>query len=199
MKYGYFCEDTALKVFIEAVLDDFKKGKFERHEVFCDRFELPVGGNDKTIDRRYVEISQEARVFGLDLFIVARDYDNKSLKPAEYDRFIESFKEKLHIKIRNRTLFCVPVKCIEYWLYYVKHWDDDEPPKKNSLEINPDFNCQKAKADVYEGVLDEGKYQKLSRETETNKARIILKNLNIKKLRGYSASFDSFIRQLELV
>jgi hypothetical protein len=197
MQYGYFCEDTALEVFIDAVLHKFKKGHLEKNKEFFDKISIAVQGNDATIERQFVDVSKQAQILRLDLFIVAQDYDSKPL--ADYDNFIRVRKDKLNIKVRNRTVFCIPRKCIEYWLYYVKHQDDANAPEPDSLESNPDFNCAKAKTNVYQGKIENNRYEKQSRETETKHALEILQQLDIEKLRKLSPSFDNFYRQFQAV
>ena len=197
MQYGYFCEDTALEIFIDAVLLKFKNGRLEKNKAFFDQIGIAVQGNDATIERQFVDVSKQAQILRLSLFIVARDYDDKQLD--DYENFIKFRKDKLNIKVRNRTIFCIPRKCIEYWLYYVKYQNSKNPPAPDSLENNSDFNCAKAKADVYKGETENYRYQKQSRETETKHAEEILHHLDIEKLRTLSTSFDNFYKQLQAV
>lgn len=195
--YGSFCEDIALEKFTDATLSILKKGKMRKHEKFA-RIHVPVDGNDSIIEKRFVDVSKEADLYDLELFIVARDYDNQPV--VQYSKYIQERKFKLDIRVRNKTVFCIPVKCVEYWLFYLKHMDDTVPAKPNSLESDANFNCAKAKADVYERPLDEdGKYIKQSAKIEVAKALKILEKLDIKRLMELSPSYKNFIDQLKKV
>jgi len=195
--YGNFCEDIALEIFIDATLVKFQKGKMRKHDEFA-KIHVPVDGSDSMIEKRFVDVSKEADLYDLELFIVARDYDNQPI--AQYPKYLKERKFKLDIRVRNKTVFCIPVKCVEYWLFYVKHMDDTTPPQPNSLESDTNFNCAKAKSDVYERPLDEdGKYIKQAARIEVAKAIKILEKLDIKRLKILSPSYDNFIGQLQKV
>lgn len=198
VNYGFLCEDKALELFIEEVLKKFgpvsKCKAFEKDKDFAL---LPTSAtNRREVIAQYKDAAKKAiSINNLDLFIASYDWDDAH--PLEYETSLRKQVADINGKARNRTVMCVPVKCVEYWLYYIKHWDDELMLQANSLENDVLFNGNIAKSNVYERSLDEkGRYPKQSASTEISKARIILEKLDIERLKALSPSFAFFVTQL---
>lgn len=195
--YGYLCEDKALELFVDETL------KALELKTKCKAFEkvnIPnpiIATNRNQVIAWYKDAAKKVISDNkLDLFIAAYDWDSANI--GDYDAALKKQIADINGKARNRTVVCVPIKCIEYWLWYVKHADDENRPAPNSLETNVQFNGDMAKSDVYQRALDEkGKYSGQSTKTELEKARLILAKLNIENLKMLSPSFGHFVRQIE--
>ena len=199
--YGYLCEDKALELFVEETLirlgPKSKCKVFEKNVEFCDRFKAISGRGRNEIIARYAEAAKIAiSEKKLNLFIAAYDFDH--FKTDGYESTLKKQIDELSIKTRNKSVMCVPVQCVEYWFWYVKHASDISAPINNFLEANSEFNRHFIKSDVYERALDEkGKYPGQSAATELAKARIILEKFDLDKLESLSPSFAHFVAQIK--
>ena len=117
-------------------------------------YESTGATNVNTIKREYINVGKKAiSEFGIDMYIASYDYDDTNLE--SYNHHIEQQISRLDNKIRRKSILCVPIKCIEYWLYYIKK------PDSSKLEEDNEFNRHDAKSEVYERELEDGKYNKL--------------------------------------
>ncbi|MCX6213288.1 hypothetical protein [Spirosoma sp.] len=131
LKYGFYGEDDAHKIFLQNYLSHFVETVFfERDEVFCEKFRAT---NRKQVDTKFAIVARTGLGwYQHEAFFVVRDVD--SLHPSEFDeRYTHFLKEKI-----DKLLIALPVQCIEHWLWYLKHKKDNPDLTKNiSLESQP--------------------------------------------------------------
>lgn len=177
--YGYFCEDEAIETFIDKALSVI--GPTTRCQGFIKRtnpLAVPNGRNSAMIKKNFPDAITLAFATkgeqAIDLFFVAYDYDDTNRESLNLH--IEQQKAKINIQKRGKTLFCIPVQCIEYWLWYIKYANEETLP--NSLETN---NMKKRK-DIKDEV-----YGRASSVTGQLAISIpLLEQLNIERLQSLS-------------
>ena len=145
IKYGFYGEDDAQKIFLKNYLKLLRQAKFEMDDAFCRRFRA---SNNKKVDNRFRAVSQEGFLsYQLDVLFVGRDLDRYSVE--DYTQKMEWFQKTAYDA--QKTLFMVPVQAIEHWLWYLKIRKDNPKSTKNEpLETKP---RQVAKEVVY-GIAD---------------------------------------------
>jgi hypothetical protein len=123
LKYGYYGEDEAHRIFLgnylEQLLNYLDKSEeisFNFDEVFTYKFK---GRNKSEVDARFAEAVQEGFTeFQHDLFFVGRDMDTH-LGNIFKDKII-SMQSQLRGDFKDKTFLMIPVQCIEHWLWYMK-------------------------------------------------------------------------------
>jgi hypothetical protein len=191
--YGYFCEDEAIKAFIDKALEII--GPQTRCKGFTKRenpMGMPSGNNADSIKKNFpiavklafANIENDTKI---DLFFVSYDYDDTGRE--SFDQHIKQQKNKIGIKQRGKTIFCIPVKCIEYWLWYIKHADDKPAPSHNSIETDSNVTRRQIKEDIYGSRIP-------AVATQLIKSKEILEKLSIEHLEKQSPSFKNFADQI---
>ena len=139
IKYGFYGEEDAQKIFLKNYLRHFSGVNFEQDEDFCRRYRAR---NKKQVDEKFRMVSQEGFLwYQHDVFFVGRDLDNHLQK--DYTEKFTWFQECSHD--RQKTLFMIPVQCIEHWLWYLKIKQDTPKLTKNeSLEMKPRPDAKRA-------------------------------------------------------
>jgi hypothetical protein len=141
LKYGYYGEDEAHRIFLgnylEHLLNYLDKSEeitFNFDEVFTYKFK---GRNKSEVDARFAEAVQEGFTeFQHDLFFVGRDMDTH-LGNIFKDKII-SMQSQLRGDFKDKTFLMIPVQCIEHWLWYMKIKAENPTVTKNeSLESKP--------------------------------------------------------------
>ena len=188
--YGYFCEDKAIEAFIDKTLlllgSTANCQGFTKNVDCCERLEPPNGRNSSMIKRYFAEYSKIAfSEYSIDLYIAAYDYDDKNI--VSYAHHINQQKAKIIDRV-NQTVICIPVQCIEYWLWYIKHDNDDIIPLPNSIEHDAVKKRRDIKEDIYGRALSVNSQLAISKP--------ILDQLNIEHLRELSTSFKNFTDQI---
>ena len=131
LKYGFYGEDDAHKIFLHNYLNHFVDTVvFERDDDFCAQFRA---NNKKQVDTKFAIVARTGLGwYNHEVFFVIRDVD--SLQQAEFDKRYNHFAEEQIDKL----LIALPVQCIEHWLWYLKHKKDNPALTKNiSLESQP--------------------------------------------------------------
>ncbi|WP_428658107.1 hypothetical protein [Runella sp.] len=139
IRYGFYGEDDAQKIFLRNYLQRFPEANFELDEDFCNRFRA---GNKKQVDEKFRMVSQEGFLwYQHDIFFVGRDLD--SHLQSDHTSKFSWFQNYAHDV--NKTLFMIPVQCIEHWLWYLKIKRDNPKLTKNeSLETKPRTDAKRA-------------------------------------------------------
>jgi hypothetical protein len=142
LKYGYFGEDEAQRIFLEnyliQLIDYLGKSKdiFLTYDV---EFSYVFKGvkNSTIIDQDFAEAVRVGFIkYGQDLFFVGRDLDTYLDK--EFKRKLTSMQDELDEKFKAKTFLMIPVQCIEHWLWYLKIKVENPNSTKNiSLESKP--------------------------------------------------------------
>ena len=141
LKYGYFGEDEAHRIFLANYLEQLITyiGKsndliFDFDKVFTYKFK---GRNKKDVDELFAEVAQEGFIeYEQDLFFVGRDMDTH-LGNIFKDK-ITSMQSQLRDDFKDKTFLMIPVQCIEHWLWYMKIKVEKPSSTKNeSLESKP--------------------------------------------------------------
>lgn len=131
LKYGFYGEDDAHKIFLHNYLGHFASAViFERDEAFCQKFRA---NNKKQVDTKFAVVARTGlNWYQQQVFFIVRDVD--SIQDNEFDERYEHFaKQQI-----DKLLIALPVQCIEYWLLYLKHKKDNPALTKNiSLELQP--------------------------------------------------------------
>lgn len=141
LKYGYFGEDEAHRIFLANYLEllVLHLGKaeeliFDFDEIFFYKFR---GGKKSEVDARFAEAVQEGFVnYQHDIFFVGRDLD--TFTNHEFKDKIKAMKSQLSANFHDKTFLMIPVQCIEHWLWYIKIKSKNPSSTKNeSLESKP--------------------------------------------------------------
>lgn len=131
LKYGFYGEDAAHKIFLHNYLSHFSATVIlECDNEFCSKFRART---KKEVDTRFSEVAQRGFAwYQHDVFFVVRDVD--SIQPEEFTFRYEHFSKA---RIDN-LLIALPVQCIEHWLWYLKLKQENPGLTKNtSLETQP--------------------------------------------------------------
>lgn len=191
--YGYFCEDEAIETFIDRTLEligpTTRCRGFVKHK---NELTVPDGRNSAMIKKIFpsaikIAFANTSENEKIDLFIISYDFDDTDI--ASFNHHIDQQKEKIDLRRRGKTIFCIPIQCIEYWLWYIKHSSDETPPLPNSIEKDATKKRSDMKIDIYGSV-------KTSRWTQFTKSQPILEQLNIERLESLSPSFKNFTNQI---
>lgn len=151
IKYGYFGEDEAQRIFLEnyliQLIDYLNKSK-EIHFKFDKEFSYLYKGeqNDKSIDQGFAEAVRVGFIkYKQDMFFVGRDLDSHIEK--EFKTKIALMQSELDERNKEKTFLMIPIQCIEHWLWYIKIKIENPNSTKNiSLESKPN---PEAKKEVY--------------------------------------------------
>ena len=147
IKYGFYGEDDAQKIFLKNYLRHLPNVIFEPDDDFCNRYRAR---NKKQVDEKFRMVSQEGFLwYQHDVFFVGRDLDNH-LKD-DYTAKFTWFQDYSHD--RQKTLFMIPVQCIEHWLWYLKIKQDNPKLTKNEpLETKPRPEAKRAVYGIPEAI-----------------------------------------------
>ena len=191
LKYGYFGEDEAHRIFLENYLEKLVQyiGKpkeliFEFDQMFSYKFR---GRNKSEVDARFAEVVQEGFIdYQQDLFFVGRDLD--TFQRNEFKDKVASMKSQLRGDFKEKTFLMIPVQCIEHWLWYMKIKIENPSSTKNeSLESKPN---REAKIALY------GK-PKISNEKSNPIVEEFSKVLDFEYLESRSESFKVFHKSVK--
>jgi hypothetical protein len=186
LKYGYFGEDEAHRIFLANYLEQLVKhlGKsdeliFEFDQMFSYKFR---GRNRSEVDARFAEVVQEGFIeYQQDIFFVGRDLD--AFQRNEFKDKITSMQSQLRDDFKEKTFLMIPVQCIEHWLWYMKIKVESPSSTKNeSLESKPN---REAKIALYGNP-------KVSNEKSNPIVEEFSKVLDLEYLESRSESFNAF-------
>ena len=191
LKYGYYGEDEAHRIFLinylEQLLNYLGKSEevtFNFDEFFTYKFK---GRNKSEVDARFAEAAQEGFIeYQQDLFFVGRDMDTH-LGNIFKDK-ITSMQSQLRDDFKDKTFLMIPVQCIEHWLWYMKIKVEKPSSTKNeSLESKPN---REAKIALYGSA-------KVSNKISIPIVEKYSKLLDIDYLLSRSESFMKFHNQVK--
>jgi hypothetical protein len=142
LKYGYFGEDEAQRIFLENYLIQLIEYLGKSKDIFFEydvEFSYLFKGvkNSTIIHQDFAEAVRVGFIkYGQDLFFVGRDLDTHLDK--EFKRKFASMQGELDEKFKAKTFLMIPVQCIEHWLWYMKIKVENPNSTKNiSLESKP--------------------------------------------------------------
>ena len=186
LKYGYFGEDEAHRIFLENYLEKLIEylGKseeliFEFDQMFSYKFK---GRNKSEVDARFAEAAQAGFIdYQQDIFFVGRDLD--TFQNNEFKDKITSMQSQLRDDFKGKTFLMIPVQCIEHWLWYMKiKLKNPTSTKNESLESQTRKN---AKIALYGNP-------KVSNEKSNPIVKEFSKALDFEYLESRSESFRVF-------
>ncbi|MDB5239404.1 MAG: hypothetical protein JWP57_29 [Spirosoma sp.] len=182
LKYGFYGEDDAHKIFLHNYLSHFANELvFVRDDAFCWKFRART---KKEVDDKFAEVAQRGLIwYQQQVFFVVRDVD--SIQENEFTIRYSHFAE---VRI-DKLLVALPVQCIEHWLWYLKQKKENPSLTKNiSLESQP---RKKAKFEVY-GFEDP------PNELSNPIVDDLSKQFDISWLESRSGSFKHFHSQVKI-
>lgn len=186
LRYGFFGEDDAQRLFLQHYLAAASAGRnwrFEADEAFAKRFR---GINKTQVDDLFVEACQVGLTeYRQQCFFVGRDLDDHS--PAAFQKM----QAKMQARLQSRAveaILLVPVQCIEHWLWYLK-WRAQHPrsTKNENLETEP---RGEAKLAVYNA-------KKCSPKHSNPIVIELATGMDVEWLASRSASFLAFHQQVK--
>lgn len=191
LKYGFFGEDEAQRIFLANYLEQlvvtFGKSEeltFEYDQEFAWRFR---GNSGTEVDAQFAEAAQ----FGFvncrqDVFFVGRDVDTNDT--TAFQTRLKTMEGKLQVDLRDKTFLLLPVQCIEHWLWYLKLRQENPDSTKNE---NLEKNANKlAKIALYGNARATNKVSSPIVEN-------LSKNIDIEHLESRSESFRIFHKKIE--
>lgn len=180
--YGILCEDKAHRNFIEHYLRQYHPNRFLESEEFGWRISA---SNAQEVDDTIKDAARQGFTkYGLDVLVVCRDADSTNI-----DR-IEKLKEAHYAScgtFLDKTIFMIPVQCVEHWLLYIKRHRDNPASTKNET-LEPIRRIE-AKRMVY------GDVKKVPRQIEI--ASEILTDFDADWLEQRSDSFKLFHQRVK--
>lgn len=137
LKYGFIGEDEAQRIFLRNYLK-LVLPNFELDEQFIIK-----ATNKAEVEKLYVEAAMQGiQYYGHSLFFVGRDLDDFQER-AFYEK-LKGMSEKLHHQFQSKTIFFIPIQCIEHWLWYIKINKENPRSTKNVvLETKPRSDAKK--------------------------------------------------------
>lgn len=174
--YGFFGEDAAQRNFLEKYLDQQHPDTFIEDENERWRFKAT---NGPQVDKLLPDALRQRVIIGLNVLFVGRDID------TEHKPTIKIRQNQYESKCTGHpTVLMLPVQCLEYWLWYIKRYQE-EPGKNSPLESYPRFAAKQA---IY------GDTKVVSKQVVI--ANAILSNLDVNWLESRSDSFKHFHKQV---
>lgn len=191
LKYGYFGEDEAHRIFLANFLDQLVSYLGKSHEIifdFDEEFTYKFKGRNKSdVDKLFAEAVQEGFIeYRQDLFFVGRDLD--TFQNHEFKDKITLMQSQLRSDFKDKTFLMIPVQCIEHWLWYLKIKVESPNLTKNvSLESKPN---REAKTELYGSA-------KVSNNISIPIVEEVSKNIDFDYLENISISFNTFNSQVK--
>ncbi len=191
LKYGFFGEDEAHRIFLENYLQQLiinlnisEELSFHFDKEFTYRYR---GYTKADVDTRFREAVQVGLdKYQQDIFFVARDLDSFDI--TDFNTKIASMQSQLQDNFLTKTILMIPVQCIEHWLLYLKlHFDNPTDTKNVTLERTP---RRDAKLAVYGNV-------KASNKVSIPIVEGLTSTFDIEHLESRSASFRIFHNQVK--
>ncbi len=190
LKYGYFGEDEAHRIFLEKYLEQLVNYLNVENELIFD-FDLEFtyrfkARNKSDVDKLFAEAVQQGFIsYQQDIFFVGRDLD--TFLPNEFVEKSSSMNKQLGDKFRDKTFLMIPVQCIEHWLWYLKIKAENPTSTKNvSLESKPN---KEAKIALYGSA-------KVSNNHSIPIVQELTNVIDIPHLESCSISFNAFHKQV---
>ena len=190
LKYGFFGEDEAQRIFLANYLEQLvlSLGKseelaFEYDQEFAWRFR---GNNGHEVDAQFAEAAQFGFVNNRqDVFFVGRDLDTNDT--VAFQARVKFMEGQLQQDFQDKTFLLLPVQCIEHWLWYLKIKQENPNSTKNE---NLEKNANKlAKIALYGNARATNKVSSPIVES-------LSKNLDIEHLESRSESFRIFHKKV---
>ena len=184
IKYGFFGEDMAHRIFLENYLrniqDEFDV-EFKIDEDFCKRFRAT---NDTTVDEKFRLIAEKGlNHYGHEVFFVGRDAD--TTLEARYPINEPTYKD-----IPKGVIVMMPVQSIEHWLLYIKQGKESGYSTKN-ISFEEKSN-KSVKLEVY-GL------EVVTNSKSTPIVNQLTMDFDVNWLSQKSKSFNNFHTHLKLV
>lgn len=187
LKYGYFGEDEAQRIFLENYLVQLINNLGKSTEIcfkFDKEFSYVYKGlkNSTIIDKGFAEAVRIGFIkYNHEVFFIGRDLDSHAEK--DFKNKITSIINDIDEKFRDKTFLMIPVQCIEHWLLYLKIKTEKPKSTKNiSLESKPNTEV---KIELY------GK-ARASNKISIPIVEEISKNIDFEYLENVSISFNTF-------
>jgi hypothetical protein len=130
--YGFFGEDKGQAAFLAQYLGKLGAGQpvqFVAHDWYSNKFQ---GINNLGVDKGFRDAWLAAFVkLGLDCLFVGRDLDadTPGIRQKRLQHFDDQIANVPRADWRARTVFILPMQCIEHWLLALQRHADGRPSK----------------------------------------------------------------------
>jgi hypothetical protein len=183
IKYGFFGEDNAQKLFLRHYLVKVAAGQPFRFEEDAT-FPL-VGGTKDKVKAQFSEACDTGLSrYQQDCFFVGLDLDDHRMEAFEHT--VRGMQQKLATRGVSAILL-VPMQCIEHWLRYLQ-WREQNPTSTKNVTLETEERKQ-AKIALYGGA-------KVSTRHSNPIVERIAGELDIDWLASRSTSFLAFHNQV---
>ena len=184
LRYGFFGEDDAQRLFLHHYLITLAKGQEWQFEIDAS-FHL-VGGTKSRVKALFDEACEIGLVqYQHDCFFVGLDLDDHAVDV--YQETMADMQRRLDARDISAILF-VPVQCIEHWLRYLQ-WHAENPSSTKNITLEAEER-RMAKTKLYG-----------SPKTSTRHSNPIVErtaaNMDIDWLASRSTSFLAFHKQVQ--
>jgi len=184
IRYGFFGEDDAQRLFLHHYLTTLAKGKEWQFAIDPD-FHL-VGGNKSRVKAQFDEACEVSLTqYRHDCCFVGLDLDDHDV--AVFNETVADMQRRLQAR-EIAALLLVPVQCIEHWLRYLQ-WHAENPQSTKNVTLETEER-RMAKTKLYG-----------SPKTSTRHSNPIVErtaaNMDIDWLASRSISFLAFHKQVQ--
>ena len=184
VRYGFFGEDDAQRLFLHHYLNQLAIGQSWRFEIDTN-FHL-VGGTKSRVKAQFDEACDTGlSQYQQDCFFIGLDLDDHAV-----DVFNETVRE-MRRKLADRNLsaiLVIPVQCIEHWLRYLQ-WHEENPRSTKNVTLETEERRQ-AKTKLYGAP-------KVSTRHSNPIVERLAASIDIDWLASRSPSFLAFHKQVE--
>lgn len=188
VKYGVFGEDDPHRIFIRNFLKQMSNEQIQFNP--DQHFE-----NDVKAPRSFKKVISELDKFAkiafakyyIQLFIIVFDNDRRLNFSREYQVEIQRKMETL-VKddFGKKYIICVPVECIEHWLWHIKDISRLEKDKIKPSAVEKKSSSE-SKEYIYQTSVSSKKREIIEAMTE---------NFSVDELRSVSTSFSVFYQSV---
>jgi hypothetical protein len=160
LRWGHFAEDRAQCIFLETVVPMLIESVLpETFEIIQDRdFTMLQAQSWKEVSRFAGEACIDAARRGLHLCVVARDVEEvncyRQTPGQAFQAILDTLKRGIPPEVAQISVIALPVKTLEYWLWWIQLILRNDAPEPNTLEEypqkgNPAQSQKPVKAIVY--------------------------------------------------
>lgn len=186
IRYGFFGEDDAQRLFLHHYLTKVANGKNWRFEIDAN-FRLK-GGTRRIVESQFAEACEIGLTqYQQDCFIIGLDLDDHAT--TIFHQTVLQMQQNLDSRgLSTAAILMIPVQCIEHWLRYLQ-WRAANPSSTKNVTLETEER-REAKTQLYG-----------SPKTSTRHSNPIVEglaaNLDIDWLASRSTSFLAFHSQVQ--
>ena len=185
LRYGFFGEDDAQRLFLHHYLTILATGKNWQFDIDSN-FKLK-GGTRRLVESQFDEACEIGLTqYQQDCFFIGIDLDDHTT--AAFHDTVRQMQQKLNTRnLLAAAILMIPVQCIEHWLRYLQ-WHTQNPQSTKNITLETEER-KTAKTTLYG-----------SPKTSTRHSNPIVEsisiNMDIAWLESHSTSFLAFHSQV---